>query len=114
MSSNFFTADILKITPVGEVSLIANIPDTTQGFTIDYMTIFENNIYATGINENVIYKVGFDGTTEIFAGTGEVGSADGKLLEVTFSLPNGIAADEHRCILYISQFGEPGLRAIKF
>jgi len=114
ITANFFTADILKVTPDGEVSLIAKIPDTTQGFAIGYMTIFENAIYATGISEHVIYKVGFDGTTEIFAGTGENGSADGKLKEATFSATNGIAADERRRVLYISQFGEPGLRVIKF
>ncbi|MEO0573224.1 MAG: hypothetical protein AAF039_16070 [Bacteroidota bacterium] len=114
ITANFFTADVLKVTPEGEVSLIANIPNTTQGFAIGYMTIFEDNVYATGINENVIYKVSFDGTTEIFAGTGENGTKDGKLAEATFSNPNGIAADERRRILYISQFGEPGLRAIKF
>lgn len=114
ITANFFTADILKVSPEGEVSLIANIPNTTQGFAIGYMTIFENNVYATGINENVIYKVGFDGSTEIFAGTGENGSEDGTLDEATFSNPNGIAADDRRRILYISQFGEAGLRAIKF
>lgn len=113
--ANFFTADILKVTQEGEVSLIATIPDTTPGFAIGYMTIFENNVYATGIDQHVIYKVGFDGTTAIFAGKlGENSTTDGKLDEATFSRPNGIAADERRRILYISQFGEPGLRAIKF
>jgi len=114
ITSNFFTADILKVTPDGEVSLIAKIPNTTQGFAIGYMTIFEGAIYATGISQNVIYKVNFDGTTSIFAGTGENESTDGKLDEATFSQPNGIAADERRRILYISQFDKPGLRAIKF
>ncbi len=115
ITANFFTADILKVTQEGEVSLIANIPDTTQGFAIGYMTIFKNAVYATGISQHVIYKVGFDGSTEVFAGTvGIEGSADGKLDEATFSQPNGIAADERRGILYISQFGTPGLRAIKF
>ncbi|MEM8509519.1 MAG: hypothetical protein AAF717_16930 [Bacteroidota bacterium] len=114
ITANFFTADILKVTPEGEVTLIANIPDTTQGFAIGYMIIFEDNVYATGIGENLIYKVGFDGSVEIFAGTGENGSVDGQLNEASFSQPNGIAADKRRRILYISQFGEPGLRAIKF
>ncbi|XLS29508.1 hypothetical protein ACJD0Z_01510 [Flavobacteriaceae bacterium M23B6Z8] len=115
ITANFFTADILKVTPEGEVSLIANIPNTTQGFAIGYMTIFEDAIYATGIGDHVIFKVGFDGTTEIFAGNiGNAGNKDGKLDEATFSSPNGIAADERRRILYISQYGEPGLRAIKF
>lgn len=114
ITANFFTADILKVTQEGDVSLIATIPDTTPGFAIGYMTIFKNDIYATGINENLIYKVSFDGTTEVFAGTGENGSADGKLNEATFSQPNGIAGDERKGILYISQFGTPGLRTIKF
>jgi len=114
IASNFFTADILKVTQDGEVSLIANIPNTTPNFAIGYMTIFEDNIYATGIDQDVIYKVSFDGSTEIFAGTGERSTTDGKLSEATFSRPNGIAADEKRRILYISQFGEPGLRMIKF
>ncbi|GAB5472838.1 MAG: hypothetical protein Mars2KO_09370 [Maribacter sp.] len=112
--ANFFTADILKITQEGEVSLIANIPNLTQGFAVGYMTIFEHNIYATAINENQIYKVGFDGTVEVFAGTGENGNTDGALDEATFSRPNGIAADHRRRILYISQFGTAGLRAIRF
>ncbi|MGB5820658.1 MAG: hypothetical protein WBG90_14330 [Saonia sp.] len=114
VTSNFITADILSIDPSADVSLIATIPDVTLGFAIGYMTIFEGAIYATGINQNVIFKVSFDGTTEIFAGTGIEGSADGKLNEATFSMPNGIAADHQRKILYISQFGTPGLRKIKF
>ncbi len=114
VTANFATADILSVSPDANVSLITTIPDVTFGFAIGYMTIFKGAIYATGINENVIYKVGFDGTTEIFAGTGENGSTDGKLNEATFSNPNGIAGDERRGILYISQFGAPGLRAIKF
>ncbi|AWX46306.1 hypothetical protein HME9304_03339 [Flagellimonas maritima] len=113
ITSNFYNANILKVTPQGEVSLIANIPDTTFGFAIGYMTILDDYIYATGINENVIYKVSFDGTSEIFAGTGENSTTDGLLNEATFSQPNGIAADEKRKILYISQFDEPGLRMIK-
>lgn len=114
IAANFFTADILKITQEGEVSLIANIPNLTQGFAIGYMTIFEDNIYATGISEDQIFKVGFDGTTEVFAGTGERGNADGNLDGATFSQPNGIAADHRRRILYVSQYGTPGLRAIRF
>lgn len=114
ITSNFYTADILKVTQEGEVSLIANVPNTTFGFAIGYMTIFEGAIYATGIGDHFIYKIGFDGTTEIFAGTGENLNTDGEVLEASFSFPNGIAADERRRILYISQFGTPGLRAIKF
>ncbi len=114
VTANFATADILSIDTSGEVSLITTIPNVTQGFGIGYMTIFEDNIYATGINDNFIFKVSFDGTSEIFAGTGERGNQDGELNVATFSNPNGIAADDERRILYISQFGTPGLRTIQF
>ncbi|MBS9463038.1 SMP-30/gluconolactonase/LRE family protein [Flagellimonas sp. 389] len=113
ITANFFNADILKVTPQGEVSVITRIPDTTTNFAIGYMTILDDYIYASGISENVIYKVSFDGTSEIFAGTGENATTDGLLDEATFSQPNGIAADKKRKILYISQFGEPGLRMIQ-
>ncbi len=114
VTANFSTADVLSIDPEAQVSLITTIPNVTAGFAIGYMTIFEDAIYATGINENVIFKITLDGKTSIFAGTGENGSADGKLSKATFSNPNGIAADHHKRILYISQFGTPGLRKIKF
>ncbi len=114
VTANFSTADFLSINTDAQVSLITTVPNVTLGFAIGYMTIFEDAIYATGISEHVIFKITLDGTTSIFAGTGENGSTDGKLSKATFSSPNGIAADHQRRILYISQYGTPGLRKIKF
>ena len=114
ITANFNNGDILKVDQTGEVSLIATISGVVPNFGIGYMTIFEGAIYATGIGNHRIYKVDFDGTVEVFAGDGMNASIDGELLEASFSSPNGIAADEDKRILYISQFGLPGLRTIKF
>ena len=114
VTANFATAEILSINSAAEVALITQIPDLPANFAIGYMTIFENAIYATGIGDHYIYRINFDGSTEIFAGTGSNGSTDGELEAASFSSPNGIAADNQRRILYISQFGSPGLRQIQF
>jgi len=114
IAGNYNNGDIVKILPNGNVSLITTISDVVSGFGIGYIAIFENDIYATGIGNNLIYKVTMDGTTEVFAGTGENSSTDGLLLNATFSAPNGIAADPERRILYISEFGQPKLRKIQF
>ncbi|WP_394746725.1 NHL repeat-containing protein [Spongiimicrobium salis] len=114
VTANFGTAAILSIANTGEVSLIAQVPDLPANFAIGYMTIFENAIYATGIGDHNIYRINFDGTVTLFAGTGSEGVNDGELGVASFSSPNGIAADDQRRILYISQFGRPGLRQIQF
>ncbi len=113
-AANYSNGEIVKVSAAGEVSLFTTIPDVVQGFGIGYMTIFEDDIYATGIGTNLIYRVDTSGNVEIFAGTGDNSSTDGALLSATFSAPNGIAADDERRILYISEFGQPRLRTIQF
>lgn len=113
VTANFFNGNILSIDAAGNTTLFTTIPDVAAGFGIGYMTIFEDNIYATGIGTHVIYRVTTDGTSEIFAGNGTDASVDGELLDASFSQPNGIAVDEMRRILYITQYRVPGLRTIK-
>ncbi|WP_340200823.1 hypothetical protein [Ascidiimonas sp. W6] len=113
ITANYLNADILKIDREAQVSLITTIPNTIPGFGIGYMTVLGDNIYATGIGTNYIYKVSMDGSSKIFAGTGNNTTQDGTLLEASFSLPNGIAADKRRRVLYISQYGEKAIRKIQ-
>ena len=112
VTANFNNGDIISVDTNVNLTLITSI-DVPQNFGIGYMTIFENTIYATGIGSNVIFTVDFNGVVDIFAGTGENGTNDGELREASFSGPNGIAIDQTRRILYVSQFGTPGLRSIQ-
>ena len=115
MTANFYDGSFYRVdVGTGAVTLIAKIPDLTEFFAIGYMTVFEGDIYATGIGENKIFKVTIDGQVNTLAGTGANGSRDGLLADATFSNPNGIAADTARRRLYISQFGERALRFIQF
>ncbi|MEM9673226.1 MAG: hypothetical protein AAF992_11560 [Bacteroidota bacterium] len=115
VTANFYNGAIYRVNASsGEVSLIAQIPNLVENFAIGYMTLFEGDIYATGIGDNKIFKVTMDGQISTLAGTGTNSSDDGLLAEATFSNPNGIAADTARRRLYISQFGERALRFIQF
>ena len=114
VTANFATGDVFTIDSNGTVNLIVRIDGIRQGFGVGYMTIFQGAIYATGIGDHRIYKVTFDGTSEVFAGNGSLTTVDGELSSASFAAPNGIAGDEANKILYISQFGEPGLRKIQF
>ncbi|MEM1328275.1 MAG: hypothetical protein AAGI23_20140 [Bacteroidota bacterium] len=113
--SNFVTADIYKIDQEKNITLIANIPDiVVQNFGIGYLAVVDDVIYATGIAVSKIFKVSMDGEVEVFAGTGEAGQTDGKVLEATLSNPNGIGADKQNKILYISEWtGVGGVRKIE-
>ncbi len=114
IASNYNNGEIVKILSSGEVSLLASIDEVVENFGIGYMTIFENAIYATGIGNNRIYKVSMDGVVERFTGTRNNASIDGELSSASFSAPNGIASDPVRRVIYISEFGQPNLRVIRF
>lgn len=115
ITANFYDGSIYQVTPdSGDISLIAQIPDLVEFFAIGYITLFEGDIYATGIGDNKIFKITMDGQISTLAGTGANGSNDGLIADATFSNPNGIAADATRRRLYISQFGERALRFIQF
>ncbi len=112
---NFATGDIVKILPDGSTELLATIPTVVENVVIGYITYFAGSIFATGVGENVIYRVNMTGEVTPFAGNGAPASVDGSLDEASFLQPNGITADPLRKVVYISELsGQGGLRAIKF
>ncbi|WKN43681.1 hypothetical protein [Tunicatimonas pelagia] len=115
ITANFNDGSIYRVNAgTGTISLIAQIPDLVEFFAIGYITLFEGDIYATGIGDNKIFKVTMAGQISTLAGTGANGSNDGPVATATFSNPNGIAVDTAARRLYISQFGERALRFIQF
>ncbi len=112
--SNYNDGAILSVDiETSEVTMIYQIPDLPSGFAIGYMVYFENAVYATGIGSHRIYKVGLDGSFEVFAGNGNDTTTDGTLTEASFKHPNGIAVDEENRIIYVQQWGSQSLRKIK-
>ncbi|MEM9362953.1 MAG: hypothetical protein AAGA43_09965 [Bacteroidota bacterium] len=108
---NFATGAILKINPDKSIEVLATIPTIRPGFVIGYITILGDSIYATAVEEHVIYKVSFSGEASIFAGSGTQATTEGSLLGASFDMPNGIAGDPTKNVLYVTE-AEGALRQI--
>lgn len=53
------------------------------------------NVYVADSHNNLIRKIRADGVVTTLAGTGEVGSVDGKGVTASFFNPGGVAVDQH-------------------
>ncbi len=105
---NFNDGKIFRFTTAAGLEVIGDIPGW-----LGFMTLAGNAIYATGWQDNRIYKVPLDGSgSQIFAGTGALGNNDGPVGSATFSNPNGIVATSTGDTLYISDYTSRSLRMI--
>lgn len=105
---NFNDGTILKRTPDGTITEIADVPGW-----LGFITYSGGYIYATAYQLNKIYRVAVDGTDySSFAGTGATGQTDGNLSTATFDEPNGITSSRTGDTLYISDYGSRSLRMI--
>jgi sugar lactone lactonase YvrE len=92
---------------------IAQLPATAQGSNfIGFLTSLGNQLYATQIGENKIYRINsVDGSVTLYAGS-NAGGNDGEISNATFSGPNGILADPINNRIYISDSATKNLRII--
>jgi sugar lactone lactonase YvrE len=111
--ANFNDGRIHRVSPAGEISLLATIPGPV-GFAVGYITFARSSLFATAIGENRVYRVSLTGDVTPFAGSGEAGSADGPAATAQFYMPNGIAASPAGDALYVSEYGGTHVRRISF
>jgi len=97
-TSNFNNGQVIKITPAGVVSLVANIPGGNNGHII-----FGNGrLYVVARGANQIYEVTLSGSVKLLAGTGTAGNRDGDALQSSWFIPNGIGISPSGTELYIN------------
>ncbi|MBX2992673.1 MAG: T9SS type A sorting domain-containing protein [Bacteroidetes bacterium] len=105
---NFNDGKIFRYVPGTGLQEIGDIPGW-----LGFMTLSGNAIYATGWQDNRIYKVPLNGSgAVVFAGTGVAGNADGPVATATFNNPNGIVATAGGDTIYISDYTSRSLRMI--
>ena len=97
--SNFNNGDVLSVSPSGEVARLATLPGNNNG----HLTFHQGALYVVARSAHQIYRVGLDGETKLFAGTGERGRRDGPALEATFSFPNDLAFSPDGKVLYVNE-----------
>lgn len=100
------TGHIYEISDSGEPQLFASIPDPAP-WQLGHMEFAGNILFATGLSSNQIYKINPDGSSQVFAGSGEAGHTDGPALSATFTYPVSLAVSEHGGHLYVFSGGEP-------
>ncbi|MEM6338218.1 MAG: hypothetical protein AAF752_16715, partial [Bacteroidota bacterium] len=108
-AGNFFDGRITKITPAGEASLFAQLPQGSP-WAIGHMVWAGGFLYATATSQNQIYQVDAAGNAVVFAGSGSFGQNDGPLAEATFAAPNGISAKKDGSVVYVSDQTNPSTR----
>ena len=81
--------DLLRIGPDAYVSM------TSVPVGCPYRVCFDsgNNLYYSDYSGNRIYRWRTDGVSEVFAGSGNYGAADGNWIFTSFSYPAALAAD---------------------
>lgn len=110
IASSFTTGKVFRIAADGSsFALIADIPPPGG---IGYHAIAGDAIYATAFAQHRIYRIGFDGSHEVIAGTGTEGDADGPGATAEFDNPNGLCATASGDTLYVGEFGSRSLRRI--
>lgn len=108
-AANFYSGDVVKMTPAGEASVLATLPGNNNG----HIVFAKGILYVVARKAHQIYQVALDGTVKLLAGSGEQGNADGPLLEASFSFPNDIAISPDGKRLYVNEVADPTTKGFK-
>lgn len=102
---NFNDGRLVRVASDRSMSTVATIPQWMGA-----MTVSGDDIYATSLSTNRIYRIGMDGSTELIAGDRPAGSTDGPGLDARFNGPNGIAATASGDTLYVTDYNTQSVR----
>jgi sugar lactone lactonase YvrE len=94
--SNFYDGNVLRITPQGEVSVVATLP----GGNLGHLVYHDDRLYVIARSAHQIYEVELDGAFRLLVGSGDHGIDDGPALEATLSFPNDLAFSPDGRVLY--------------
>ena len=115
--ANLFDGRIIRISPLGDMSLFATIPGgPNQTPVTGYMDHSNGNLFVCNLKDNRIYKISTDISNPnytvpiIIAGTGAPGYVDGPALTSQFFHPVAITASLTGDTLYIADGEGPSMR----
>lgn len=117
-SNNMWTGEIIKVTPNGEHSIIAELPAIMDNQPdLGYMEFVKGQLLVLHQNNDCIYSIDpKTGFYALLAGMeGKEGHVNGKLLDATFDDPIGIVFNKDKNELYVTdgKEGDQRLRVVK-
>lgn len=107
---NALNGRVLRIDGEGEVSLLAELPNSAS-YNIAHMTFAGGRLIATGGLNHLVYEIALDGTVTTW-GSGEGVDLDGPLSAAAFDTPAGLAASPDAKTVWISTDDPEVLRVI--
>jgi sugar lactone lactonase YvrE len=110
--SNFGSGVIHKVSPKGELSVFASIPNATPAY-LQYL-VFDDagTLYVPSYGHNRIYRITRNGVVSSFAGTGTAGGANGVADSAQFDGPNSIVRTADG-IFFVTDINASRLRRIR-
>ncbi len=99
--ANFNNANVVRISPGGQSSILATIPGDKRWRT-GHLEIIDGVIYVSALMGHRIYRVEMSGEIHPFVGTGIEGHEKGGFLDSAISSPNGLAFDSSTRKLYFT------------
>jgi len=116
-SANMFNGEIIKFTPEGEWTKLAQLPITSpSNFNLGYMTFANATLYLCHVELNRIYAINPEtGIFSVLAGTGQAGYTNGTLQQAQFYHPTGITHSPSGDTLFVTDgpAGSQRLRMIE-
>ena len=101
---NFNNGNVLQIPLTGQINLVATLPGGlfAPAGNNGHLTFANGVLYVVARGANQIYEVTLTGQVRLLAGTGAFGNGDGKALQATITLANGIDASPDGDTLYFN------------
>jgi len=103
-AANFSNGNIIKIDPSGTASVFATTPAgaTKPLGGNGHITFGNGQLYVVSNASHQAFSISLAGELTLIAGSGIRGRDDGKLLDASFSLPNGIGLSRDGTRLYVN------------
>lgn len=97
-AANFSDGNIIKIDPMGNVSVFATLPGNNNG----HLTFYRGVLFVVARKANQIWAIDMEGNKTLLAGSGENGNKDGSAEESSFHFPNDLAFSPDYNLLYVN------------
>lgn len=95
--ANAIDGKLHRISPAGEVKLVATLPRPQQGpYATGHIAWANGNLYASGNFTHRVYRISIGGVVDSIAGTGKAGSDGGAI-----TVPNGLTVNTDGSKLFV-------------
>ena len=104
-TANFNNGNIVRISPAGQMNVLATTPGSTfrPSGGNGHITFANNRLYVVSNASAQVFELTLDGTLTVLAGDGSRGHNNGPAAQASFSSPNGIDLSADGQTIYLNE-----------